>query len=425
MAKSAQKAIYIFADWDGLDGPQWMGTLLAAPSRGKEIFSFQYAPEWLKSGNVSGLDPRLRLLPGPQYPHKDHANFGIFLDSSPDRWGRTLMARREAQRARAEGRPERRLLESDYLLGVFDGHRMGALRFKSDKDGPFLDDNSEFASPPWALLRDLEYASRQLEEAKAESNKDYMKWLRLLIAPGGSLGGARPKASVVDERGDLWIAKFPSKNDEFNVGAWEYVIHQLAVNAKIETADAQIKRFSGNYDTFLTRRFDRGRGKRIHFASAMTLLERTDGSAAEEGVSYLDFVDFLSQNGSQVDKDLEQLWRRIVFNICISNVDDHLRNHGFLLTAKGWKLSPAYDMNPSENGDGLKLNISATDNAQDLGLALEVAENFRLSKVKAANILGEVVGAVRLWRKVAHKTVSAKELSKMKNAFRVADAGLR
>ena len=418
----AQKEIYVFTDWNGQGNSQLMGILFAAPSRGKEIFSFQYDPVWLKSAHVSVLDPKLSFVPGPQYPNKDHPNFGLFLDSSPDRWGRTLMSRREAQRARVDRRPERRLLESDFLLGVFDGYRMGALRFKLNKEGPFLDNDQELASPPWAQLRDLEYASLQLEQDKAETNKDYMKWLRLLIAPGGSLGGARPKASVVDEHGELWIAKFPSNQDEVNVGAWEFVVHQLAVKAKIETSGAQIKRFSGKHDTFLTKRFDRQKGKRIHFASAMTLLERIDGSGSEEGVSYLDFVDFLARNGSQVDKDLEQLWRRIIFNICVSNVDDHLRNHGFLLSEKGWRLSPAYDMNPSESGDGLKLNISVTDNAQDFGLALEVAEQFRLKKTDAENILKEVVGAVQSWEKVAKKSVSSKEIARMKNAFRMAHA---
>ncbi len=419
MGTNNQKAIYVFADWEGLGGSQFMGVLFASPSRGKEIFSFEYDPAWFKSGNARILDPKLALVSGPQYPNQDHPNFGLFLDSSPDRWGRTLMDRREAQRARAEKRPGRRLHESDYLLGVFDGHRMGALRFKLEREGLFLNDDKEFSSPPWAQLRDLEYASLQLEQANAESNKEYMKWLKLLIAPGGSLGGARPKASVIDENGDLWIAKFPSKRDELNVGAWEFVVHQLALKAKIETADAQIKKYSGSYDTFLTKRFDRQKSKRLHFASAMTLLEKRDGAGADDGTSYLELVEFLIQNGAQVDKDLEQLWRRIVFNICVSNLDDHLRNHGFLLTKGGWVLSPAYDINASETGEGLKLNISEGDNAQDLSLALEVAELFRLNRSASRKIIDEVQGSVSQWKKVAEKHVSAKEISRMKHAFRM------
>lgn len=330
------------------------------------------------------------------------------------------MDRREAQRARAEKRTRRILLESDYLLGVFDGHRMGALRFKLDKEGAFLDDDQDLASPPWTKLRELEHASLQLEQDNAEDQKEYMKWLGMLIAPGGSLGGARPKASVVDEKGALWIAKFPSKRDETNVGAWEYVVHLLAKKAGIETAESQIKRFSGSYDTFLTKRFDRREEKRIHFASAMTLLEKID-RAGDDGSSYLELVEFLIRNGAQPDKDLEQLWRRIVFSICVSNVDDHLRNHGFILTKNGWALSPAYDMNASADGNGLKLNISDSDNAQDLALALEVAALFRLKNGAPEKIIKEVVGAVKQWRKVAEKFVAAKEVSKMEHAFRVAD----
>ncbi len=419
MALREKKTIYVFSDWLGLEKAHFMGTLLAVPSRGKEIFSFQYDPNWLKSGHSCILDPKLGLVVGPQYPNKVHPNFGLFLDSSPDRWGRTLMTRREALRARKEKRQERRLLESDFLLGVFDGYRMGALRFKLDLDGPFLDDDQELAAPPWAKLRDLENASLQLEQTNAEGKKDYAKWLKLLIAPGGSLGGARPKASVVDEHGSLWLAKFPSKRDDTNVGAWEYIVHQLALMAGIEVAEAEIKKFSSEHDTFLTKRFDRRLEKRLYFASAMTLLEKVDGMGAEEGESYLDLADFITRNGSQVKKDLAQLWRRVVFNICVSNVDDHLRNHGFLLTDRGWKLSPAYDMNPVADGNGLKLNISETDNSQDLGLALEISGNFRLKKSEAEKTMGEVVRAVRQWKKTAAKFVSKGEVLRMNGAFRV------
>lgn len=421
MATQPQKTIYVFADWMELRGPTLMGQVFAAPSRGKEVFSFQYDQTWLQSGHEKILDPRLGFFSGPQYPNQDHANFGVFLDSSPDRWGRTLMMRREAYHARIAGRPERRLMESDFLLGVFDGHRMGALRFKLEKNGAFLDDDLLHTTPPWAQLGDLEHASTQLEKANAESKKEYIKWLTLLIAPGGSLGGARPKASVVDKKGDLWIAKFPSVNDERNVGAWEFIVYQLAIKSKIEMANAQIINFSGKHDTFLARRFDRQKDKRIHFASAMTLLERADGSNANDGVSYLDLVDFLSKNGCQANADLEQLWRRIVFNICVSNVDDHLRNHGFILTKNGWKLSPAFDINPSEHGQGLTLNISATDNSQDLSLVLDVAEKFRIQERKATKIVEEVTSAVRQWPMIAAKFVSKKEMEKMKPAFRVVD----
>lgn len=424
--KQTHKAIQVCAHWHGLAEPVFMGTLYASLSRGKEIFSFEYDGAWLKS-YAQVLDPNLGLYAGPQYLRDDHANFGLFLDSSPDRWGRLLMQRREAQLAREVKRAVRMLIESDYLLGVFDGHRMGALRYRTSADGPFLDNNAEMASPPWARLRDLEYASLQLERDDAELDKDYMRWLKLLVAPGGSLGGARPKAGVIDELGHVWIAKFPSRQDEINVGGWEYLVYQLAVIAGIETAPSQIQRFSGKNDTFLTKRFDRtDSGERIHFASAMTLLGKKFGDSGETGVSYLDLADFLIKSGAQVSKDLEQLWRRIVFNIFVSNVDDHLRNHGFLLTEKGWMLSPAFDMNPSPTGDGLTLNISKEDNAQAIDLALSVIPFFRIKKERAAEIVTDVAKSVQQWPRLAKKLeLPARQTDLMKHAFRVADKEAR
>jgi serine/threonine-protein kinase HipA len=419
--KPTQKTIQVCAHWQGLPEPVFMGTLYASPSRGKEILSFAYDAAWLKSGHAQMLDPNLGLFTGPQYTRDEQPNFGAFLDSSPDRWGRLLMQRREAQLARQEKRNSRTLLESDYLLGVFDGHRMGALRFRLSTGGPFLDNNTELASPPWARLRDLEYASLQLERDDAEQDKDYMKWLRLLIAPGGSLGGARPKAGVVDKRGHFWIAKFPSRHDQVNIGGWEYLTHRLAIAAGIGAATSRVQRFSGKFDTFLTERFDRtGTGERIHFASAMTLLGKKDGDSGETGVSYLDIAEFLMKNGAQVSKDLEQLWRRIVFNISVSNVDDHLRNHGFLLQKGGWVLSPAFDMNPSATGDGLLLNISKDDNAQNMDLAMSVADMFRVKNDRAEQIIAEVSNAVREWPRVAKEIgIPNRETDLMKSAFRV------
>ncbi len=420
-AKRTHRAIQVCAHWQGLPEPVFMGTLYGSLTRGKEIFSFEYDSQWLKSPHAQVLDPNLGLFGGPQYTRDDNPNFGVFLDSSPDRWGRMLMQRREAQLARQEERDIRKLLESDYLLGVFDGHRMGALRLRLSARGPFLDNNPEMASPPWARLRDLEYASLQLERDDAEEDKDYVKWLKLLIAPGGSLGGARPKAGVVDESGHSWIAKFPSRRDEINIGRWEFLVSQLAITAGVETAMSRIQTFSGEYDTFLTKRFDRtAAGERIHFASAMTLLGRRDGDSGETGASYLDIAEFLIKNGAQVSNDLEQLWRRIVFNIGVSNVDDHLRNHGFLLRKGGWVLSPAFDMNPTATGDGLLLNISKDDNAQSLDLAMNVTPFFRIKKDRAEQIVSEVSSSVREWRGIAKQIgFSNNAIDRMKRAFRV------
>lgn len=419
MKNTSRLEIQVWADWVLLGGPTFMGTLYATPSRGKEVFSFEYDPDWLKSVHAQTLDPSLLLFGGPQYSPSGQDNFGLFLDSCPDRWGRLLMRRREAQNARAEKRQARTLLESDYLLGVHDSHRMGGLRFRTTPGGPFLDDTQDLASPPWTSLRELEQVSLNLERDDAPDHPDYAKWLKMLIAPGGSLGGARPKASVLDDSGSLWIAKFPSRVDDHDMGAWEEVAHVLARRAGIRTAQTQTRLFASRQHTFLSRRFDRTpRGGRLHFASAMTLLQRSDGDDASSGVSYLELAEFLIRSGSRTDEDLEELWKRIVFFICISNTDDHLRNHGFMLESKGWALAPAYDINPQAHGAGLRLNISETDNTQDLELALEVAPYFRLDASGAKETVRSIVNVVQRWPQLAeHCGISRNERDRMASAF--------
>lgn len=396
-----------------------MGTLKATYSRGKEIFSFEYFREWMSSGKAQQLDPDLQLFSGPQYLGDKKSNFEIFLDSSPDRWGRLLMRRREAAIARVEDRKEKTLFESDYLLGVYDQYRIGALRFKEKEDGPLLNDNKEMASPPWTSLMELEHASLQLEREDIIDDPEYLKWLNMLIAPGSSLGGARPKASVLDQKNNLWIAKFPSSNDNTDIGAWEMVVYELAKKTGVDVSEGKAQKFSGYHHTFLSKRFDRTQyGERIHFASAMTLLGYTDGADYHDGASYLEFAEFLMKNGANVDRDLEEIWRRIVFSICVKNTDDHLRNHGFLLTENGWILSPAFDINPVETGTGLKLNISESDNALDLGLAMEVAGYFRLEDHKASQIIDQVKKSVKGWRILADKyKISKVEQELMSRAF--------
>lgn len=409
----------VFAHWEELQEPLFMGWLQATPSRGKEIFSFEYTKEWLSTANAQQLDPDLQLYAGPQYLQEEKSNFGIFLDSSPDRWGRMLMRRREVVMAKLEGRKEKTLQESDYLLGVFDKHRMGAIRFKETATGDFLNNDQRFATPPWTSLRELEYASLQLERDDIVDDPEYLHWLNMLIAPGSSLGGARPKASVIDTAGNLWIAKFPSANDDKDIGGWEMVVNDLAIKAGLHAAESAVQKFSGKHHTFLSKRFDRrNTGARIHFASAMTLLGYSDGTDAQDGVSYLELVEFLTRYGARINEDLEQLWRRIVFNICVRNIDDHLRNHGFLLTAKGWVLSPAYDINPVETGRGLSLNISENDNSLDLEVAMSVAAYFRLEHKRAKKIITEVQKAVSYWASVAQTyKISRNEQSRMAAAF--------
>lgn len=417
----ASKLIYVFADWVGLSGEALMGTLRVEQTRGDEVFSFEYEKKWLTSKEVVSLDPDLSLYSGPQYLSDEKTNFGLFLDSSPDRWGRVLMRRREAVLARMEGRSQNTLMSSDYLLGVYDEHRMGALRFKESLDGTFLNDNREMSAPPWTSLRDLEFASLKLEEDDSVDDPDYLKWLNLLTAPGSSLGGARPKASVLDPDGHLWIAKFPSVNDSVDIGAWEMVVHELALKAKIRVPEAMLFNFSGKQNTFLSKRFDRtSENDRIHFASAMTLLGCKDGDDFHNGKSYLDLVGFIFQHGEKdhIQTDLEELWRRIVFNICVRNTDDHLRNHGFLLGKYGWRLAPAYDVNPVPTGTGLTLNISDEDNSLNLDLALDVADYFRVEKSRAAEIIRETKQVVESWRTVASKHgISRREQELMASAF--------
>jgi serine/threonine-protein kinase HipA len=417
----ASKKIYVYADWLGLNGPSIIGILRAESIRGNEVFSFEYDDDWLHSEQLFILDPDLSYFSGPQYLMEDKPNFGVFLDSSPDRWGRVLMRRREALLSRMENRPQKNLMQSDFLLGVYDEHRMGALRFKESQDGPFLNDNQEMAAPPWTSLRELEYASLQLEKDDSVENPDYLKWLNLLTAPGSSLGGARPKASVLDKNKHLWIAKFPSRNDDVDVGGWEMVVHDLALASGIKMPEAIVQKFSEDQYTYISKRFDRQPGnQRIHFASAMTMLGRKDGDNYSSGLSYLDIAGFIMQSGDkkQVKDDLEELWKRIVFNICVKNTDDHLRNHGFLLGENGWKLSPAFDINPVPTGTGLTLNITGEDNSLDLSLPMEIAELFRLETAIAKETINNIKNIIKNWRKIATKYgLSKREQDLMSAAF--------
>ena len=420
MAKSAKhiKKILVYADWKELGGATLMGTLQAEQVRGKEIFSFSYEKEWLETGSALLLDAHLGLYAGPQYNNDDKPNFGLFTDSSPDRWGRVLMERREALNARKENRRPVPMLESDYLLGVFDLYRMGGLRYKLSPEGEFLDADIAKAAPPMTSLRTLEEASLHLEEDDASEDASFATWLNMLMSPGSSLGGARPKASVIDPKGQLWIAKFPSRKDDRDIGAWELVVNELAKKSGLDVAEGTAKRFTQDYHTYLTKRFDRQQSDRIHFASAMTMLGYTDGDNSASGVSYLHIAEFIQRSSFQPDKDLEELWRRIVFNIAVSNSDDHLRNHGFLLASNGWMLSPAYDINPIPQSRGLSLNISEFSNEPDLDLALEVAEKFRVQSPNAKAIINKIKRAVSQWLKVAETTgISKNEIQRMRTCF--------
>ncbi|MFJ5441470.1 type II toxin-antitoxin system HipA family toxin [Pectobacterium sp. CHL-2024] len=415
----SRSIVEVYASWIPIDTPLLVGHLTFAETSRGGVFSFAYDKHFLTSGYRLQIDPLLALHSGELYNDLADKNFRAFLDSSPDRWGRILMQRRAAIEYRKGLRATTKLTELDYLLGVHDSYRMGGIRFKMAESQDFLDNNTEFSAPPMASLRELEHAAMHIERDDNIDSDDYYRWIKMLISPGSSLGGARPKACVTDADGHLWIAKFPNQNDTFDVGAWEMVCYQLALAAGVDMFPSEIRKFSSEYHTFLTKRFDRVGDKRIHFSSAMTQLQYYDGEQSD-GASYLEIAEFLSNSGAQTKADLAQLWRRIVFNIAVSNTDDHLRNHGFLLTDKGWKLSPAYDLNPIVGKHGLHLNITDTANELDYALAFEVIDFFRLSREDATRIYDEVLGAVKGWQAAANRLgISRNEQLAKQEAFNV------
>ncbi len=336
----------------------------------------------------------------------------------PDTWGRTLMRRKAAHKAFQEGKPIPTLYEVDYLLSVYDESRMGAIRFKTDPEGPFLDTNPHFTTPPWTRVKELQHSAKELEMSDDISTTN--QWLDLLIAPGSSLGGARPKANILDDKGHPWIAKFPSKNDNFDKAAWEYLAYLLANKCGIKMAQCKIDMIAGPYHTFYTKRFDRNGAERIHFASAMTMTGYMEEMLKDRFASYLDIAEFIQFSCSHVKENLHQLWRRIVFNIAISNTDDHMRNHGFIIQNNGWILSPAYDLNPSVDKNGLALNIDMDNNALDFDIARNVGDYFQLTKKEMDLIIDEVTTVVRDWKKVAQKIgINKNEMDYMERAFRL------
>lgn len=410
-----QKTIFVYDDFS-TDQPILMGSLYVNVIKGGETYSFEYDKDWLKkTGLALTLDPEIMPYSGRQYPTGKNI-FGLFADASPDRWGRVLMNKRERILAEKEGRKPSKLYDSDYLLGVYDETRMGGIRFKANLEGPFLSDDKETAAPPWATLRTLEEASRNFENDETGLTE---RWLNQLIKPGSSLGGARPKATVVDTKDQLWIAKFPSKNDENDTGAWEMVAHDLAALCGLNVPEAKLEKFSPLGSTFLIKRFDRLGSKRVHFASAMTLLGKTDGASAADGSSYLDIAAFIKSYGAQPKMDLIELWRRILFNMAVTNTDDHLRNHAFVLTDKGWILSPVYDVNPVPYGDELSLNVDEEDNSISIDLAVQTAVRFGISKPDAEAEAEDILKIVRdNWEKTAAEYgLTRRQVEEMRPAF--------
>lgn len=402
------KRLYVFADFDWLKEPRLIGELSYESLRGSDSYGFCYNDEWLKDYGGLFLSDDLNNYPGQQYTTPGKDIFGCFSDALPDRWGRTLINRREQILAKEENRPVRRLSSFDYLIGIEDFSRMGAFRFKESMNGDYINASEVLRILPLTDIRELIAASSEIEKSEDENRLPEMRWIAQLVQPGSSLGGARPKASVIDENRILYIAKFPSRKDDYNVGLWEHFSHLLAKKAGVNAAETRVISTSDKYHTLLSRRFDRRKdGKRIHFASAMTLLGLNDGDNANTGNGYLDMVDFILQNCTNVEDNLKELYRRVAFNICIGNTDDHFRNHGFLLTAKGWTLSPAYDMNPTLN-EYQSLLINSHSNKSDLNELLNACEEYMLQKQSAQQIISEVLNAVKEWQSLATRLGIAK-----------------
>lgn len=410
-------ATFVYIELD--NGPSFVGRLWTRQHRGRESATFEYAPNWLQHPQRFALEPALQLGPGPHHTATDQVLFGALGDSAPDRWGRTLMRYGERRRAEREGRTPRTLGEADFLLMVDDESRQGALRFSIAEGGPFLAESHGVRIPPVVELPRLLAAAEHVE-----SETDSDEELRLLLAPGSSLGGARPKATVRERDGRLTIAKFPQRGDAFDVVLWEAATLTLAARAGILVPRWRIERVA-KQPVLLLDRFDRTAAGRIPFLSAMSML----GARERETRSYLELADALRRYGARPEADLEELWRRIVFNVLVSNTDDHLRNHGFLYAGgSGWKLAPAYDLNPvpTEIKPRLLCTSITLDSADAaLELALEVAEEFGLKSQRAKAIAGEVGDAVGQWQQAARQVgISNRALSNMESAFEHADLAL-
>lgn len=397
------RTIFIYADFDWLEKPLLLGELGYESLRGSDSYSFKYDNSWLRQYGSLFLSADINNYPGWQYTQPERDIFGCFSDALPDRWGRLLLNRREQILATEEHRPVCKLSSFDYLIGIDDFSRMGGFRFKASQDGEFINCEESLRIPPLTDIHTLVSASMEIEKSEELNRLPEKKWLQQLVHPGTSLGGARPKAVVVNDEGRLCMAKFPSRNDDYDVGLWEHHSHLLAKEAGVIAAETGVVDTGGQYHTLFSKRFDRtADGRRKHFASAMTLLGLTDGCDAKTGNGYLDIVDFILQNCCDVEANLRQLYRRVAFNIAIGNSDDHFRNHGFLLTPKGWTLSPAYDMNPTLN-DYQALMINSNTNQADLNILLDSSDEYMIGRKEAETIIEEVKSGVRQWKYIANR----------------------
>lgn len=406
--------LVVHQDAIDLGGDSIAGRLRRVRRGGNSVVSFAFEAVWLKRKQRLLIDPSLALYEGDQYT--SHAGLpGIFTDAAPDRWGRTLLQRREAATARREQRRARTLDDWDFLVGVSDELRMGALRLADPASGLFV--NSDHVSvPPMARLRQLASYARRAERGEQLSLKEEDEELALLIAPGSSLGGTRPKANFLAPDGSLWIAKFPSRNDAWDVGAWELVLTQLARRAGIPVPESRLLKLAGDYHTFTAKRFDRVMEGRRMYASALTLTGKGDHDPA----GYVDIVQAITQYGDPrtIGVDLAQLYRRAAFNVMVANRDDHLRNHGFIGLPAGWRLSPAFDLNPSPGKVDHAIALGDGDSSPSIDLVLRSAAYYRLSQSRAADIVKEVRDQLAGWRGVAASAgLKRDEIETMESAF--------
>ena len=400
---------------DFAPGLKRVGMLHRQPRRGFEVTSFEYHPDWLGDPARFSLEPALTLNRGAFAPAERLQIFGSIGDSAPDTWGRRLMQRAERRSADREGRAVRTLMEADYLLGVSDVSRLGALRFRHSGEDQFQAQTTTGVPSLIELGRLLQVTERILRDEETDED------LQLIFAPGSSLGGARPKASVIDQHGRLAIAKFPKETDDYSVELWEAVALRLAAGAGIRTPEHELIRVADK-PVLLSRRFDRGDGTRVPFLSALSMMGLKDGDHG----SYPELVDVLTQYGASAASDAHEIYRRMVFNILISNVDDHLRNHGFLWAGRsGWTLSPAYDLNPTPTDLRQRIlttNITLDEGTCDLDLALSVAGYFGLGMAAAKTIITDVAASTATWREVASAAgARSAEIRRMESAFDHAD----
>jgi serine/threonine-protein kinase HipA len=410
MAKPGNEKIWVWLDDPAFGSLQHIGSL----SRGdRGSVRFAYEPGWLKHAHAFPLDPELDLTSGEFFP--GNSNFGVFMDSCPDRWGQILMKRREVVQAKEEGRTPRALGPWEFLLGVQDYTRMGALRFSRPGVQNFLADES-LSAPPMARIAELQAIAFELTRKQQDNLEKIKEWLKVLVAPGSSLGGARPKANLMDDDNSLWIAKFPAADDDLDIALWEKLLHDLAVRCGIKVPEARIMQVGNCYHTFLVKRFDRNGGQRHFFTSAMTMLGHVDS----EDASYLELAEFIATYGDaeHIPADLEELFTRVVFNVATANRDDHLRNHGFIRSPAGWRLAPAFDMNPSFKKDEHVLALDLNNRHPDMDIVLATADYYRLNSMRAKKIVERVFSTVRSWRSHAKKLgLSGRACSEAEHLF--------